>query len=164
MHGAIQAVTRRRESESAEVELRLLSGFELRADGAVLTLPMSSQRLLAFLALHHKPLHRLHVAGRLWIDASEERANANPRTAVWRVRQFGGALIHPTMSHLRLVDDVAVDVHDAEARAHRLIDEARPCDDQDLSDEGLSADLLPDWYDDWLLLEQERFRQLRLHA
>jgi DNA-binding SARP family transcriptional activator len=27
-----------------------------------------------------------------------------------------------------------------------------------------SGDLLPDWYDDWLLVERERFRQLRLHA
>ena len=28
----------------------------------------------------------------------------------------------------------------------------------------LAGDLLPDWYDDWLLIERERFRQLRLHA
>lgn len=27
-----------------------------------------------------------------------------------------------------------------------------------------NGDLLPDWYDDWLLVERERFRQLRLHA
>ena len=26
------------------------------------------------------------------------------------------------------------------------------------------GELLPDWYDDWVLLERERFRQLRLHA
>ena len=28
----------------------------------------------------------------------------------------------------------------------------------------LSADLLPDWYDDWLIVERERVRQRRLHA
>jgi DNA-binding SARP family transcriptional activator len=28
----------------------------------------------------------------------------------------------------------------------------------------VQADLLPGWYDDWVLLERERLRQLRLHA
>jgi DNA-binding SARP family transcriptional activator len=28
----------------------------------------------------------------------------------------------------------------------------------------LREELLPDWYDDWLLLERERLRQVRLHG
>jgi two-component SAPR family response regulator len=28
----------------------------------------------------------------------------------------------------------------------------------------LSSDLLPDWYDDWMIFEAEEWRQLRLHA
>jgi len=28
----------------------------------------------------------------------------------------------------------------------------------------LTQDVLPDWYDDWALVERERFRQIRLHA
>src|SRR5437867_4028183 len=28
----------------------------------------------------------------------------------------------------------------------------------------LHEDLLPDWYDDWVALERERLRQLRVHA
>ena len=27
-----------------------------------------------------------------------------------------------------------------------------------------SGELLPDWYDDWVVIERERFRQLRVHA
>ncbi|MCZ6738781.1 MAG: bacterial transcriptional activator domain-containing protein [Actinobacteria bacterium] len=30
--------------------------------------------------------------------------------------------------------------------------------------DGLSGDLLPDWYEDWVELERERLRQLRMHA
>jgi DNA-binding SARP family transcriptional activator len=26
------------------------------------------------------------------------------------------------------------------------------------------GEILPDWYDDWLVIERERFRQLRVHA
>ncbi len=33
-----------------------------------------------------------------------------------------------------------------------------------LEDSDLHGDLLPDWYDDWVLVERERLRQLRLHA
>jgi DNA-binding SARP family transcriptional activator len=29
---------------------------------------------------------------------------------------------------------------------------------------GLEGELLPDWYDDWVALERERFRELRIHA
>ena len=34
----------------------------------------------------------------------------------------------------------------------------------DLDEGELAGDLLPDWYDDWVLIERERLRQLRLHA
>jgi DNA-binding SARP family transcriptional activator len=33
-----------------------------------------------------------------------------------------------------------------------------------LSEFTLVGELLPDWYDDWVLLERERYRQLSLHA
>src|SRR5262249_3418614 len=37
-------------------------------------------------------------------------------------------------------------------------------DDLCLYGDELDAELLPDWYDDWVLLERERLRELRLHA
>jgi DNA-binding SARP family transcriptional activator len=39
-----------------------------------------------------------------------------------------------------------------------------PLDDLEVPDAGLQGELLPGWYDDWVLLERERLRQLRLHA
>ena len=144
-------------------QLALLKGFELRCDGEPVHLPLSAQRLLAFLALQQRPVNRVYVAGVLWLDTSEERANANLRSTLWRLRRPGHVLVEATMTHLALADHVVVDVRQAEARAHQLLDES---DDwkTDPYEVSLSGDLLPDWYDDWVLVERERFRQLRLHA
>jgi DNA-binding SARP family transcriptional activator len=150
--------------ESTCPRLVLLRSFELRNNGMSVTLPLSAQRLLAFLALRDRPLHRLHVAGTLWIDASEERAAANLRTALWRLRQAGTTVVEATITHLRIARTVTVDVREALELAHRLLDERDMSVPDELDAERLTADLLPDWYDDWVLLEQERFRQTRLHA
>jgi DNA-binding SARP family transcriptional activator len=51
--------------------------------------------------------------------------------------------------------------------AHRLLDPGAALYEDDLGPgaiSALSADLLPDWYDDWVLLDAEEWRQLRLHA
>ena len=144
--------------------LALLGGFELVVDDAPGRLAFSAQRVLAFLALQPRPVQRPFVAGCLWPESSQERANANLRTALWRLGDAHGALADEPASHLALRPDVAVDFHDASARARRLIHHhARPWDD-DLETLSESRELLPDWYDDWLEIERERFRQLRLSA
>lgn len=142
--------------------LSLLDGFQLRSRGRVVNLPMSSQRVLAFVALHERPVQRLFVAGNLWLAASEDRANASLRTALWRIRRLDDRLVVASSTHVALVSNVSVDVRDACAAAHRAIrDEAG---DDDLVELCNSRELLPDWYDDWVVIERERFRQLQLHA
>ena len=69
---------------AATVQVDLLDGFEVRCEGERLALPPVAQRLVAFLALRDRPLQRLHVAGVLWLDASEERSCANLRSATCR--------------------------------------------------------------------------------
>jgi DNA-binding SARP family transcriptional activator len=145
-----------------EIRLRLLDGFALRVAGAAVDIQPAGQRLLAFLALTGAPVERTFAAGQLWPDASEERAKANLRSAIWRVRRIHCALVRPSKSHVTLMSTVWVDVRDglreltSAGRALELID------DVDVS-AVLHEDLLPDWYDDWLVTERERIRQLRLH-
>jgi DNA-binding SARP family transcriptional activator len=145
-------------------QLSLLGGFELRCAGREVAVSRSGQRLVALLALQGRPLERLWVAGTLWLDAPEERAGASLRSALWRLPHPGGAtVIEASATHLRLACDVDVDVHQLAARAERL--EFPSADlDLDLTPSALARDLLPDWYEDWVVLERERFRQLRLHA
>jgi DNA-binding SARP family transcriptional activator len=144
------------------IRLGLLRGFDVHDGDHVLRLPLSAQRLVAFLALHDRPLQRLFVAGSLWIDASERHANASLRTALWRLGEPGCRLVQATATHLALGAGVEVDVREA-----RLAAEAVIRGDGVGQATGLlhrAGELLPDWYDDWVAIERETFRQLRLHA
>jgi DNA-binding SARP family transcriptional activator len=128
-------------------QLSLLGGFQLRcAAGHDVPVSRSGQRLLALLALQARSLERLWVAGTLWLDATEERAGASLRSALWRLPQpDGAAVVEATTTHLRLARDLAVDVQELAARAEDL-DSPAAWDDRGLGPSGLSRDLLPDWY------------------
>lgn len=149
----------------SNVTLALLDAFELRCASEPVLLPPSAQRLLALLALHDRPLLRPHVAGTLWLDTPEERASANLRSSLWRLNRPGPKLVEATSLQLRLAPDVRVDVRETATLAHRLLGPATEADAEvDLDLARLTGELLPDWYDDWVLLERERLRQLSLHA
>jgi DNA-binding SARP family transcriptional activator len=147
------------------LSLSLLRGFELRRDGRPLRVPLSAQRVVAFLALHAHPLARVFVAGNLWSDVSDARAGAALRTALWRLGERAQHLVRAEGHTLALGAEVDVDLTTACQCAQALL---RPAEDGVGSDDlellRDAGDLLPDWYEDWVLIERERFRQLRLHA
>lgn len=151
-------------ASAGRVSLSLLNAFELRRDGLLVHLPLSAQRLLAFVALHEHPLLRIFVAGTLWIDASDDRAGASLRSSLWRLNRAGHPVVEATSTHLRLAPDVDVDLRRALGVAHRLLDGSADAADLEVAEGTLGGELLPDWYDEWLLFERERFRQLSLHA
>jgi hypothetical protein len=65
--------------------LELQGGFFLTRDDVPWELPLSAQRVLAFLAMQERPLLRVYIAGTLWPGSSERHAAASLRTALWRV-------------------------------------------------------------------------------
>jgi DNA-binding SARP family transcriptional activator len=146
------------------VTLTLLHGFRLEGNGGAFELPLGIQRVVAFLAVHNRPLLRLFVAGNLWIDSNEEHANANLRTSLWRLRRLGLRVVDATRSHLSLAPGVVVDLHESSARARQVLRHEAPPTVDNVDAIARDGELLPDWYDDWVLIERERFRQLRLHA
>ena len=147
----------------ARTRLTLLGAFGLACDEEPVALPMSAQRVLAFVALHERPLQRPYVAGSLWLDSPEERAYASLRSALWRLHRHGRELVETKGQQLALGHGVEVDLRESETLARRTLDEA-DAGALDAETAVFGADLLPDWYEDWVLIERERYRQLRLRA
>ena len=139
----------------------LLGSFALRHDGRRVPLPLSAQRLLAFLALRGGVLKRVYVAGTLWIDQSQDAANASLRTTLWRLKRAPHPLIETTPTHLALAKGVTVDLHALIGLTQHLDAGRLDADLEEIMDAG---EVLPDWYDEWVVIERERFRQVRLHA
>ena len=152
---------------SPAIEFNLLSGFDLRLAGRAAEVPPNVQRVLVYLALRGRPEHRVAVAAVLWDRSAEDRAAASLRTALWRARQVNRSLIVAHGDYITLGRAVSTDVARVIDEAHRLA--ADPIDPGALAAAELLPidhcvdDLLPGWYDDWLLPERERMRQIRLH-
>ncbi|SHN13465.1 AfsR/SARP family transcriptional regulator [Cryptosporangium aurantiacum] len=145
--------------------LSVLGGFRLSSGGATVNLPSNARRVLGFLALNDTGHQRHVLAGRLWTSASQERAQANLRTAIWRVRQTLPGVVDCSRDSVRLNPAVTVDYRGMTALAERLLHRKLAQDDLRQVPFGLlAADLLPGWDEDWLLIERERHRQLRMHA
>jgi DNA-binding SARP family transcriptional activator len=148
----------------SRIRLALISGFELQVDGADVELPLNAQRLVAFLSLHERLTPRLFVAGALWLDSDEEHANASLRSTIWRVGQAAPGLIRASKTHLQISPEVWIDFIESARTAAALIEGSLQGQAADIDQRALDGDLLPGWYDDWVLLERERQRQRRLHA
>jgi DNA-binding SARP family transcriptional activator len=146
------------------VELGLLRGFQLAHRGVGVDIPPGAQRVVAYLAVHDRPVPRPALAAALWQDSTDARAGANLRSALWRLNQPALHLVRTTTTAMRLAPHVVVDLHRVEHLAHGLLDRSLDCEEVRRPARVLGGDFLPDWPDDWALVERERFRQLRLHA
>lgn len=127
--------------------------------------PEGSKQLLAFVAVRRRRVERRHAAGTLWPFGDEARAAGNLRSALWRLRRAGIDVMIADKCSLALNADVLVDLHVIDQWATRLIEGTAVESDLAVSASWADAlDLLPGWYDDWVLMERERVRQRMLHA
>jgi len=144
--------------------LHVLGDFALHDRHDAVPAGSGGERLLAYLAVRGGPVTRAHVAGALWGDSTAQRASSNLRAVLSRLpRPDGRPLVTATRAHLRLADDLHVDLASARA-AITLLREHGDAAQPGLLDDGLCADLLPAWDEDWLMVEREHHRQARLHA
>lgn len=157
-------------STTSGCKVDLIGGFRLRFHDRLVELPLGAQRLISYLALEGSWVTRAYAAEILWPDSCRRQASANLRTALWRVRgQVCDDVVWTAPGRLTLADTVAADMQDVAKEARTLIDapvgqgaELLAVNAETVS--RLSLRLLPGWYDDWVVWEQERWDQLRLHA
>jgi DNA-binding SARP family transcriptional activator len=146
-----------------KLELHLLGGFSVTDHGELLDLPESSHRLLVYLALRERPQCRAVVAGSLWPNKTETRAGANLRSSLWRLQSFGNhRFIESSGSTLSLGDHVCVDVRRVEHAGWSLV-RGTTTVSAEIEPQLFLLELLPGWYDDWVIMERERLAQLQLH-
>ena len=144
----------------------LLDGPYVMEDGRRLPVPEGSERLLVFVALRNgRAVSRRKVAGTLWPAVAEGRAAGNLRTALWRLRSSGIAVLDADRHTLSVRFGTDVDLDRVEQWASRLVEGTAEHGDLSLHCFHPAAiELLPGWYDDWIVFERERIRQRLLHA
>lgn len=145
--------------------LHVLGGPCVSVGARRVGVPEGSKRLVAFVALHRRPVERRHAAGALWPIGDDCRAAGNLRSSLWRLRGAGIDILDADKWSLWVREEVSVDIRALSDWAGRLVGGA--ASDLDLRVEPGwedALDLLPGWYEEWVLLERERLRQRMLHA
>ncbi|WP_255768591.1 AfsR/SARP family transcriptional regulator [Pseudarthrobacter sulfonivorans] len=127
--------------------------------------PEGSKRLLVFVALHEGSVDRRFAAGTLWPYVCDERASGNLRSALWRLRGAGIEVLDVDKILIGLKKDTGLDIHSLRDWAGRIIAGTAIASDLQIPPLSMEAlDLLPGWYDDWVVFERERLRQRMLHG
>ena len=147
------------------LRIYLLGQFSLQADDLAVELPSRpAQSLLAYLALNAGISQRREkLAGLLWPEATGSNARSYLRQALWRIRKAltGGGL--DWQEYLR-VSDIAIcfdDHSDYRLDTTLLLEpvETLPLDEIMDTIALYRGELLPGFYDEWVILERNR-----LHA
>lgn len=157
--------------EAVGARLSLLPTFTFRSPTQEWAAGATASKLVALLAIQDAWVDRSWAAAILWPHLSDARAAANLRTTVWRISNADmDAPIEASGASLRLARAVEIDLKEATEAARNVLQRDRDAvatlDDCQVRDllTPLTSELLVNWYDEWLLVHQERWRQLRLHA
>ena len=149
------------------LNVRLLGGFEVKRDEiAIAITSRPAQSLFAYLVLNAGTFHRREkLAGLLWPDSTEENARDYLRHGLWKLRK--AVEEKPSEGDVIsciLADDLNVSFN---SEAQYTLDAATiedldvKCASTDEMMEALSlyeGELLPGFYDEWVVLEREHLQ------
>jgi DNA-binding SARP family transcriptional activator len=149
------------------LEIRLLGTFEIKEGKETINIASRpAQSLFAYLVLSAGTSHRREkLAGMLWPDSPEETARSNLRHALWRIRKALPA--RPEAEYL-LADDLSI-TFNAAADYWLDVDCVESLEESASVDRLLTAlaeyqgELLPGFYEDWVLLAREHLSSIFEH-
>jgi len=146
------------------LKMYLLGQFDVHADDLPIKLSSRpAQSLLAYLALNAGVTQRREkLAGLLWPEATESNARSYLRQALWRIRKSFETASVSWEDYLRINDINVVMDNQAEfwLDAERL---QQPLEKQSTEDliqilKLYRGELLPGFYDEWVLVERDRLQ------
>ena len=146
------------------LQIRLLGQFDVRLDGKRVLIPSRpGQSLLAYFAISAGTAHRREkLAGTFWPDTSDEIARKNLRQELWRIRK---AICGNNLegSNYLLADEFTIAFNPHSDYWLDVSHFEKPGLDIESLTSTLSlyqGELLPGFYEEWILLERERIRSI----
>ncbi len=144
------------------LRVRLLGSFEIEAGRKPVSLASRpAQSLFAFLVLNAgTAFRREKLAGQLWPDSTEEQARDYLRHALWRIRK---ALQAASAAPYLRADDLAVAFDSSapywlDVAAIRDVSDEAPAEELITALSGYRGEMLPGFYDEWVVLERENLQ------
>jgi DNA-binding SARP family transcriptional activator len=145
-------------------EIWLLGRFALARDGVPVELPSrAAQSLVAYLTLHAGRAHRREqLAGLIWPEAAEASARRNLRQALWQIRKALRPSPSAAPDDLLLAGELVVGLNPRSAlwldAAHLQapLRPTAPVEAHMAAAAAYAGELLPGFYDEWVLRERER--------
>ncbi len=143
--------------------LQLFDCWDLRFGGEPVQVCTREQRLVAFVALRGRRL-RSYIAGLLWPDSSQEHAQSNLRAALYRAQRTLPGVLSVDRTTVSLRPLVDVDVHDFRRRVADISASTTEVDVASALEVLRDSELVPGWYDEWVLYERERLHDESVRA
>ena len=159
------------------INIRLLGGFCIIAgvEKQRLSIPPRAAKLFTYCLFHRECWHsREHLIDLFWPDAPLEQARSCLNSTLSRLRRafppdVGPILVAEGREAFSLADGLTLSV-DVDLFTHVVRIDGPPSSGHTLTDDEATqlrkaldlyrGDLLPGWYDDWVLIERERLRHI----
>lgn len=162
---------------SAQIRVNLFGAMTLYCGDEQLDFSGSTtaRSLLAYLLLNRAhPQSRIRIAGQFWPDMDEARSRRSLTQALWRIRNLlpDHLITDAQQIHIPVSSSLTVDVEDFEAltdscsRFDVILQEEKFANAHSLRQavDIYCGELLEGFYEDWVLVERERLRELYLRT